>query len=517
VTKAWNKIVAHCNINTTCPLIANTIVEWIKSWFSYINDDKEFNTSYTMLQNYLKNSLPTGNDMFLASLKTLIASVVDCIQDVGRHHFRHRVTLGYIGSSIVEGANPGIKTGDYATKSTMRLDTSSNQQIKQVKQKSLKLGQQMARQMNANNIWSRSGTKHFLTTYMESVTIKNFDNRLNYDVAYEGNFRWYVMNKSVMELHNQSIMPPVQGYCKFVRVYTVHANPDGYMLCNCGYVHEYMVPCVHIMAVIKDKQYLSPSMFHIRWWKHFNYYFCTDEGLYENNDLHKQLQSVHNKSNEESFYANGSFCGCNISPSGFLEQQFSIDLAQSNIVMNVMCAIMKCNDYVGPIVEWTKPYTEFLVNNLTSDNNSEDFNEQFLTADESFGDSFSVDEAGIDINNGIDTLGHAVSASGHLSQQSLSMENMIQSPTPPHPQINVMKGGNLYNYALQVMESIKTDSQRQTFIHFLSEFHANNLKENNPMYSDPAKRKGGTIMLFADESGKPESAKRHRESYEKKK
>ena len=51
----------------------------------------------------------------------------------------------------------------------------------------------------------------------------------------------------------------------------------------------------------------------------------------------------------------------------------------------------------------------------------------------------------------------------------------------------------------------------------LSEFHANNLKEYNPTYSDPAKRKGGTIMLFADESGKPDTAKGHREAYEKNK
>ena len=50
--------------------------------------------------------------------------------------------------------------------------------------------------------------------------------------------------------------------------------------------------------------------------------------------------------------------------------------------------------------------------------------------------SMWVDETGIDINNGIDTLGHAVSASGHLSQQNLSMENMIKSSTPQQPQFN---------------------------------------------------------------------------------
>ena len=144
--------------------------------------------------------------------------------------------------------------------------------------------------------------------------------------------------------------------------------------------------------------------------------------------------------------------------------------------MNVMCAIIKITDDVGPIVEHTKPYTKFLVNNLTLDNVSEDSNEETLIAHESFGDSFSVDETGIDINNGIDTLGYAVSASGHLSPQSLSMENMIKSSTPQQ-QFNVMKGGNLYNFTMQVMESIKTDAQRKTFTSLFSEFHANNLKE----------------------------------------
>jgi hypothetical protein len=263
------------------------------------------------------------------------------------------------------------------------------------------------------------------------------------------------------------------------------------------------------MAVIQDNQYLSPSMFHIHWWKHFNYYFCTDEGLYENRDLHKQLKDAHSKSNKESFDENGTFCGCFILRSGFLEQQFSIDLAESNIVVNVMCAIIKCTDDVGPIVEHTKSYTEFLVYNVSS----EDSNEQNFVAHESFGDSFSLNETGIDIINDIDTLGHAVSASGHLSQQSLLMENMINASTPPQqPQSNVLKGSDLYNYTVQVMQSIRTPAQRQTFTSFLKEFHANNLKENNPNYSDPAKRKG-TMMLYADESGKPDTAKRHRELY----
>jgi hypothetical protein len=33
------------------------------------------------------------------------------------------------------------------------------------------------------------------------------------------------------------------------------------------------MPCSHILAVLEDIEYLTPSLVHIRWWKHFNYLF----------------------------------------------------------------------------------------------------------------------------------------------------------------------------------------------------------------------------------------------------
>ena len=71
--------------------------------------------------------------------------------------------------------------------------------------------------------------------------------------------------------------------------------------------------------------------------------------------------------------------------------------------------------------------------------------------------------------NYIDTLGHVVSASGHLSHQSLLMENMINASTPQQPQSNVLKGSDLYNYTVQVMQSIRSYTCTKANLHIIFE------------------------------------------------
>ena len=59
----------------------------------------------------------------------------------------------------------------------------------------------------------------------------------------------------------------------FQRVQTVTIDKDGYMTCTCGYVQRMLMPCTHICAVIDKPEYYVPSMFHIWWYKMFNYYY----------------------------------------------------------------------------------------------------------------------------------------------------------------------------------------------------------------------------------------------------
>ena len=137
VSKKWIAILTLTKIMDigNCAYVAGTIGLWIKSWFSNVNNDKEFEISYKAPQNYMIKYLPSKAKVFYEAVKVLIKTVIASIKDVGRQFFCHRITLGYIGSLIVEGANPGIKNGDFGTKSTIWLDTSTQQQLKQVTQR----------------------------------------------------------------------------------------------------------------------------------------------------------------------------------------------------------------------------------------------------------------------------------------------------------------------------------------------------------------------------------------------
>ena len=114
------------------------------------------------------------------------------------------------------------------------------------------------------------------------------------------------------------------------------------------------------MAVLSDSKFLISSMFHIRWWKHYNYFFCTEFGMNQHADLHAQINKIHMVTNNECYNPNGSYRGCFASRKGFLEQHFEVDTIQSSPIMNVMCAIIAYINDCGPILKHTKVYNKYL-------------------------------------------------------------------------------------------------------------------------------------------------------------
>jgi hypothetical protein len=131
----------------------------------------------------------------------------------------------------------------------------------------------MGTNIHRNVLWSDSLTKEYLTSYAEGLACVNFDKRLHYNVRRQDDKSWYVMRKSTTinsdcvtsENSNKSI--------RFDRVRRVYIDPEGYMTCTCGYVQRHLMPCVHICAVVDKREYYVPSMFHVRWYKCFNYYY----------------------------------------------------------------------------------------------------------------------------------------------------------------------------------------------------------------------------------------------------
>ena len=363
VVQPLNKIVGTVfQKSTTFHEVAGTVRHWMKSWFDYVLTEAEFAYSHNKLcYSYLPNNQGCGG-LFVQQVQSLVKDVVKQISVVGNHHFKKTVTFGFIGSSIVEGANHSLKSGDFMIKPSMGLDKSTGNQVKQGEQQSKRRKIKMATELNRTMLWTRSKTKNFLTEYMEGVTVKNFDQRLHYVVCYNGNNVWWVMNKRIIDnVGNDGKCPSEQGHSKFDRVYVVTADHDGFLVCSCGYIYQYMAPCRHFMAVIDDEKFLLPSLFHIRWWKQYNYYFASDVGSLKVNKMHDRLVATYNFFLENGFDDNGVFKGCCMSDTGFLEMDRSVDL--SSPTYKVMEAIRRYTNNDGPVQRNNTKFKKYLLGN----------------------------------------------------------------------------------------------------------------------------------------------------------
>ena len=74
----------------------------------------------------------------------------------------------------------------------------------------------------------------------------------------------------------------IPTYTTFKRLRVVTLDMNGFMNCSCGFLNRCLMPCTHIYCVLDDINYIQPDLFHIRWWKHFNYMFrVSDDSNYD--------------------------------------------------------------------------------------------------------------------------------------------------------------------------------------------------------------------------------------------
>ena len=83
------------------------------------------------------------------------------------------------------------------------------------------------------------------------------------------NNQWFVLSKDVGNVVSQKSYEPT----KYDRVRMVNISTDGYMSCSCGYIQRMLMPCRHVCAIINDTKFYTASLFHIRWYKLYNYYY----------------------------------------------------------------------------------------------------------------------------------------------------------------------------------------------------------------------------------------------------
>ena len=172
------------------------------------------------------------------------------------------------------------------------------------------------KKMNNSVLWSNSNTKQILTEYAEGLACNNFDRRLLYHVRQISQHQWMVIYKESILSKSGKISSGVS----FQRVRKVTIDRDGYMTCTCGYVQRMLMPCTHVCAVIGNMEYYEPSMFHIRWYKMFNYYYRDvekNEFCLKTNGAVENLLLV---TRENGYHADGKYKGIYAKGTKFYEK-----------------------------------------------------------------------------------------------------------------------------------------------------------------------------------------------------
>jgi hypothetical protein len=172
---------------------------WIKSLFEYVLTKEEFSVSLNRLENFIVNNGHILDGYFADSIKGLLQSLLGDIDFFANHFFKDTVTLGFIGSSIVEGMNQPLKFEDYACKPTMTIDKASENQLRLAENQARKRKVEKAKSINETHVWSRSKTKEYLTGYMEGIAVKFFDKRKTYCACCISPNNWLVANKNIFE------------------------------------------------------------------------------------------------------------------------------------------------------------------------------------------------------------------------------------------------------------------------------------------------------------------------------
>mmetsp|Transcript_10327 Transcript_10327/g.19301 ORF Transcript_10327/g.19301 Transcript_10327/m.19301 type:complete len:283 (+) Transcript_10327:630-1478(+) len=215
----------------------------------------------------------------------VIESIVKTFMTI-RHHAGHwnfmtSTTFGFVGSSIAESTYSTLKRGPNAVSAKFSLEKSAFMLLKQSKSWEKKLNSKMAEDINRRSLYSRSKASPYITDYMDGLSIKYFHNRHKVKPLYVGHKKWLVMRANFFDteqdVESSIMMDDAEGitevydndyrvtsyHPKFEHIRSGSIDVNNRMKCACCKFHNYLAPCIHIMAVLKKTEYIIPELFHM--------------------------------------------------------------------------------------------------------------------------------------------------------------------------------------------------------------------------------------------------------------
>ena len=319
----WKKLIGILNTSdSTFSREANIVKVWIKSWFRTVQTEEELGISYKELRSYLRRKENILGRTFTVEIQKVLNSVMASKNDLLHCAFMTKTSFGFLGSSIVEAMNYSIKNkGLFSIESNMNISHSTLCQLKQSENKTAKDNQALGNALNSTHRYVSVNIDQFLDKYMLDLTAKNFDARSLYYVRQklDEHLSFWVMRKQIHDKDPHGT--PNSPVTSFDRVYEVSIIGN-FITCTCGYVHQYMCPCRHVLAVLSNEDCLVPPLFHYRWWKQFTYFYHRHfEDATTINDLNDKLKNWISFIKTNAFHSNGEYKGCYIDDERILKLQ----------------------------------------------------------------------------------------------------------------------------------------------------------------------------------------------------
>ena len=429
----WSETVAMKKFDTEeASYCLDVMKKWIMSWFRVIETESEFFISLKEFKIYFKSIENIIGEVSALGVSCVLQKILAKRHYLLHYHFADVCTFDFLGDSIVEASNYNVKKGPQSVNAKMNIDTSAitlvNATITKFNRESLSA----AKKLNVNSQWSNSLTKGYLTEYAEGLSCSVFDRRMNYLNKKINNNTWLVCHKyffpqlsSCSKDNKKSIKTnPYEPITKFQRIRKVSIIEDNFMTCTCGYTQRWLMPCVHICSVIDDKKYLTAELFHIRWWKHFDYVYKKGNSSMDAKTRRSLENSLQEVRNFHFHLNNGKYKGVPLNGTELLKHLVSISPDNKddyNIELDMMLALNKMRLLNIPLKKSSQSYIEYMtdqsvINQSIVQNciqsNSNDLND--LNSIDSIKESVSFDIE--DLDQLVDSFGVGSQVESNLSE-----------------------------------------------------------------------------------------------------
>ena len=275
------------------------------------------------------------------------------------------------------------------------------------------------------------------------------------------------------------------------------------------------MPCVHICCVINNKYHYTAELFHLRWWKFYQYLYQGDIKTNKNANRKANMQlSLSHTCNNHYDNSSGTYKGVPINGSCFKEQTNSTLNQSLHIVndsyMKTMQSIMNMEFDNKPLIKGSLSYSEYDID----DNNSDDISHNFdIDDDNSYN---SLNELSLSKSNDVINpilIGSQVES--NLSSQRLEMNQDTNSSSCQ--KYDTTKSSNAYPILHPIfsdmVQQIHNKDQLDRAMSAIQKLSFDFKSEAMPKNMFP---QGHTSML-GEVYGSRRQEKRHKYSYELKK